>query len=157
MPHDPELEGFLKAVSSQRDEFVNAVNAQNWNTQLRMAAESILIFYDQLKDRIQKPLYKPLLGPKTAFPVEWAGIMVVIDSYYCNYSVFTDAAALASLAALPTGLLQKHFFFSWDELQAALAGPERENRQLHVMADLVSWYCVGKGGVQLPNSQLEIF
>ncbi len=45
-------EDFLLAVRNTRNAFVNAVNIQDWNTELRTAAEDILIMYDQMREKL---------------------------------------------------------------------------------------------------------
>lgn len=39
---------FLDYLSEARDEFVRKVNEQQWDTELRMASENILIAYDKV-------------------------------------------------------------------------------------------------------------
>ena len=43
---------FLLACKEERDAFCKAVTDQDWSTQLRTAAEDILIMYDQLMERL---------------------------------------------------------------------------------------------------------
>ncbi len=47
-------EGFLKAVSEERDRFVTEVVNQVWKTDLRVAAENILVMYDQMKAKLEE-------------------------------------------------------------------------------------------------------
>lgn len=46
---DPE---FLKYLKSAKDDFVNAINRRQWNSELRGEAENFVIAFDQLMDKI---------------------------------------------------------------------------------------------------------
>lgn len=45
-------ETFDQFIGNERDTFVKAINEQEWNTQMRTAAESLLIAYDQMRARL---------------------------------------------------------------------------------------------------------
>ncbi|MFA7290360.1 MAG: hypothetical protein WC055_15910 [Melioribacteraceae bacterium] len=45
---------FWDYLSEARSEFVIDINKQLWSTELRMAAENILIAYDQVVERYRK-------------------------------------------------------------------------------------------------------
>lgn len=47
-----EVEEFLNCVNKTRDKFVITIDRQDWNTQMRTAAEDLLIIYDQMKERL---------------------------------------------------------------------------------------------------------
>jgi len=47
-----EAEIFKEESTDLRNEFVKQINRQAWNTKLRTAAESLLIMYDFMKDRM---------------------------------------------------------------------------------------------------------
>lgn len=47
----PEAGSFEQYLSSTRNKFVNAVRNQEWNTELRVEAEDMLIAFDQLRER----------------------------------------------------------------------------------------------------------
>ena len=53
-PIKEDGEDFDNYVVLARDEFVKEVNKQDWNTQLRMTAENLLIAYDQMRQRLTK-------------------------------------------------------------------------------------------------------
>jgi hypothetical protein len=55
-------EDFKTYLMQARNEFVNSVNIQEWNIELRVAAENILIAYDQLRRMYQH--LSPLLEEK---------------------------------------------------------------------------------------------
>lgn len=61
---DEEFE-FLEYISNERDSFVSFINGLKWNTQLRSRVESIIIAYDQLKER-----YKAVLQSTKQFTLE---------------------------------------------------------------------------------------
>jgi hypothetical protein len=48
---EPEFEKF---ISEARDQFVRKVNEQEWDTQLRMEAENLLVAYDQMRERLRE-------------------------------------------------------------------------------------------------------
>jgi hypothetical protein len=87
--------------------------------------------------------YKPLLAVRLEFPPDWEMVSIVIGADACSFTAWThaDSAGRYANAALPGVFC----FFHFEEIINALQGPEKENRQLHVMADLVSWYCKGVG------------
>ena len=43
---------FLEYVSDSRDEFIIFINSLPWDTELRTACESLIICFDQMKDRL---------------------------------------------------------------------------------------------------------
>lgn len=43
---------FMGYITEARDEFVLTIQQQEWNTEMRTAAEDILIAYDQMKQRL---------------------------------------------------------------------------------------------------------
>lgn len=45
---------FIPYMKSERDTFVNKINSQAWNTELRCAAEDFLIAYDQMMDELKE-------------------------------------------------------------------------------------------------------
>lgn len=47
-----ETNEFLRACDAERFKFCHAINSQEWNTEMRTAAENILIMYDQLRYRL---------------------------------------------------------------------------------------------------------
>ena len=47
-------ETFADYMGNARNKFVNAIQQQKWNTELRTSAEDILIAYDQMRKRIEK-------------------------------------------------------------------------------------------------------
>jgi hypothetical protein len=47
-----EAKEFDKCVGEQRDAFVRIIREQKWDNQLRTAAESLLIIYDQMRERL---------------------------------------------------------------------------------------------------------
>lgn len=46
--------GFLDAVKHTREHFVTSIVSQEWNTQMRTSAESLLVMYDQMRDKLEK-------------------------------------------------------------------------------------------------------
>ena len=58
IPKDNDMSGeetFEDYMRNARNEFVEEINKQDWNTELRVAAENILIAYDQMRDKILNP------------------------------------------------------------------------------------------------------
>ncbi|WP_319228431.1 hypothetical protein [Draconibacterium orientale] len=47
---------FIEAVETERDMFVQRINGQEWNTNTRCAAESLLIIYDQMAARLTEKI-----------------------------------------------------------------------------------------------------
>jgi len=47
-----DKEQFLEAVFEERNAFCNEIHKQHWDTKMRTAAESLLIIYDQMKERL---------------------------------------------------------------------------------------------------------
>ena len=47
-----EMAEFLKVVTSERDEFCTFINSLLWDSGLRTRCESLLIIYDQMKERL---------------------------------------------------------------------------------------------------------
>lgn len=45
-------ETFDQFIGNERDAFVKSINEQEWNTQMRTSAESLLIAYDQMRERL---------------------------------------------------------------------------------------------------------
>jgi hypothetical protein len=48
-------QGFIDYILEARDQFVRAINEQQWDTALRTEAENILIAYDQMRERLSSP------------------------------------------------------------------------------------------------------
>jgi len=48
------MEEFIKYVKDEREEFVNVIRKQDWNNELRTAAESLLIAYDQMAAKLEE-------------------------------------------------------------------------------------------------------
>jgi hypothetical protein len=46
-----ELDQFKRACKKERERFVAAIQQQNWNTEMRTVAESLLIMYNQLIEK----------------------------------------------------------------------------------------------------------
>ena len=159
MEQDKELEGFLVWCGKEHEKFVDSVVVQKWGPEMVRAATAILVVYERMKLRLRSPLYKPYLGVALAFPADWAGLSITIGRNTCRWEIFTDVQAfldyVASPARLPVGV-NRFCFFSWDEVLTALQGDEKENRQLHIMADSISWCLVGIGGVKLNTAQAEL-
>lgn len=55
-----EAKEFIKCVKDERGNFVGKINMQNWNTDMRCAAESLLIMYDQMIARLEQCEGKPV-------------------------------------------------------------------------------------------------
>ncbi len=158
MQQNEQLDTFLQWCSRERDTLCKITLGQQWNAKQRLAVEQFIACFDELRAQLRKPLYKPLLATKLEFPAGWAALAISFSPGWCCWYKFSDVDAFTAYmeSAAPPGNT-KLGFFTWDELHNALLGPEKENRQLHVMADLISWYCIGTNGVQLNTSQLEIF
>lgn len=156
MPEDKELETFMRYCSNAQDAFKKETLAQHWNAKQRLVVEQFMVAFDSLKDRIRKPLYKPLLATKLEFPPGWFGVQIVLKKDQCVFVAHTNPLNFHSQQQLYGSDKGIFFFFHWDELHTALLTDEKENRQLHVMADLISWYCIGTNGVQLPTLQTEL-
>lgn len=54
MSKEAEAKDFIQYLSEARDQFVQAINKQQWNTELRTEAENILIAYDQMREKINQ-------------------------------------------------------------------------------------------------------
>jgi len=46
------LKEFQAFVTQERRNFVNAVNSQKWDTEMRTASENLLIAFDQMKEKL---------------------------------------------------------------------------------------------------------
>ena len=81
-------ETFHEYCSNERYEFVRAINAQKWNTPLRTTAESLLIAFDQLCERVQKQerdcVYYAFLLDKITFAMKRENIHIKIVSCTCE-------------------------------------------------------------------------
>ena len=47
-----QAQTFLEYISAAREQFVTAINNQEWNTQMRVEAENLLIAYDQMREKL---------------------------------------------------------------------------------------------------------
>lgn len=53
--HHESFKEFQAFVTQERRNFVNAVNSQKWDTEMRTASENLLIAFDQIKDKLFNP------------------------------------------------------------------------------------------------------
>lgn len=53
---------FIQVAKTERAKFVEAIQDTTWNTQLRTAAESLLIIYDQMLERLPVDGYREALA-----------------------------------------------------------------------------------------------
>jgi hypothetical protein len=64
-------ETFADYMGNARNKFVNDIQQQKWNTELRTSAEDILIAYDQMRKRIEECEGKEKeIEPETYFKTE---------------------------------------------------------------------------------------
>lgn len=86
--------------------------------------------------------YKPLLANRLTFPENWQCIVIYILPDSAHWEAFLNGER-AELFYKRNDWFQGSriwLFTDWDAVLDAMNGAENENRQFHVMVDLISWH-----------------
>jgi hypothetical protein len=93
--------------------------------------------------------YKPSLANRLTFPENWAAIVINIFASGCHWHSFITIEGAKDMLRIcdnAVGMNGRAWLFTnWNEVLEAMNGPEMNNRQFHVMVDLISWHLVGPG------------
>lgn len=91
-----------------------------------------------------EPNYSPLMSYRLAFPPDWIGIHIWLRPTGAEWDGWKTEHMFSYFNILSETTVDGRVFTfkSWEELQNCLKGPQRGNRQLHIIADLISWHLI---------------